>query len=165
MGQRGTNSYCSWKGSARSLVGPLSTRILGSQSFWTVTNVEYFLGGENTHLVDCPAINESICVKHNYKYVLGKINPNKTKSLQVRQRARGRRATNQWLNGKIRQMTEILSGPCAVGGRARGWGDRGGVRGLARSAPLIVCDPRRADMKAILNAKIKRRESFRPFAP
>jgi carbamoyltransferase len=29
----------------------------------------------------------------------------------------------------------------------------------------IVCDPRRADMKAILNVKIKRRESFRPFAP
>jgi carbamoyltransferase len=29
----------------------------------------------------------------------------------------------------------------------------------------IVCDPRRADMKSILNAKIKRRESFRPFAP
>ncbi len=29
----------------------------------------------------------------------------------------------------------------------------------------ILCDPRRADMKMILNAKIKRRESFRPFAP
>ena len=29
----------------------------------------------------------------------------------------------------------------------------------------IVCDPRRANMKDILNAKIKRRESFRPFAP
>lgn len=29
----------------------------------------------------------------------------------------------------------------------------------------IICDPRRADMKEILNAKIKRRESFRPFAP
>ena len=29
----------------------------------------------------------------------------------------------------------------------------------------IVCDPRRTDMKEILNAKIKRRESFRPFAP
>ena len=29
----------------------------------------------------------------------------------------------------------------------------------------ILCDPRRDDMKAILNAKIKRRESFRPFAP
>ncbi|NOZ10641.1 MAG: carbamoyltransferase [Gammaproteobacteria bacterium] len=29
----------------------------------------------------------------------------------------------------------------------------------------IICDPRRADMKDILNLKIKRRESFRPFAP
>ena len=29
----------------------------------------------------------------------------------------------------------------------------------------IICDPRRANMKDILNAKIKRRESFRPFAP
>jgi len=29
----------------------------------------------------------------------------------------------------------------------------------------ILADPRRADMKDILNAKIKRRESFRPFAP
>ncbi len=29
----------------------------------------------------------------------------------------------------------------------------------------ILCDPRRADMKDILNLKIKRRESFRPFAP
>lgn len=29
----------------------------------------------------------------------------------------------------------------------------------------ILADPRRADMKSILNDKIKRRESFRPFAP
>jgi len=29
----------------------------------------------------------------------------------------------------------------------------------------ILGDPRRADVKAILNSKIKRRESFRPFAP
>ena len=29
----------------------------------------------------------------------------------------------------------------------------------------ILCDPRRSDMKEILNLKIKRRESFRPFAP
>jgi carbamoyltransferase len=29
----------------------------------------------------------------------------------------------------------------------------------------ILGDPRRADMKEILNRKIKRRESFRPFAP
>ena len=29
----------------------------------------------------------------------------------------------------------------------------------------ILCDPRRGDMKEVLNTKIKRRESFRPFAP
>src|SRR5205809_2760330 len=29
----------------------------------------------------------------------------------------------------------------------------------------ILCDPQRADMKTVLKAKIKRRESFRPFAP
>ena len=29
----------------------------------------------------------------------------------------------------------------------------------------ILGDPRRSDMKSILNSKIKRRESFRPFAP
>jgi carbamoyltransferase len=29
----------------------------------------------------------------------------------------------------------------------------------------ILCDPRRGDMKETLNQKIKRRESFRPFAP
>jgi carbamoyltransferase len=29
----------------------------------------------------------------------------------------------------------------------------------------ILCDPRRSDMKDLLNFKIKRRESFRPFAP
>jgi len=38
-------------------------------------------------------------------------------------------------------------GPRALGGRS------------------IIADPRRADAKAILNTKIKRRESFRPFAP
>ncbi len=29
----------------------------------------------------------------------------------------------------------------------------------------IICDPRRAEMKDILNARIKKREAFRPFAP
>ena len=29
----------------------------------------------------------------------------------------------------------------------------------------ILCDPRRPEMKLILNARIKRREGFRPFAP
>src|SRR5207249_4765056 len=39
------------------------------------------------------------------------------------------------------------------------WGPR------ALGSRSILCDPRRADMKDILNSKIKRRESFRPFAP
>ena len=29
----------------------------------------------------------------------------------------------------------------------------------------LLCDPRRADMKEILNSRIKRREAFQPFAP
>ena len=43
-------------------------------------------------------------------------------------------------------------------GRAE-WGPR------ALGHRSILADPRRADIKAILNEKIKRRESFRPFAP
>jgi carbamoyltransferase len=47
-----------------------------------------------------------------------------------------------------------------------GWGQgrmEWGPRALGNRS--IVCDPRRDDMKSILNSKIKRRESFRPFAP
>jgi carbamoyltransferase len=39
------------------------------------------------------------------------------------------------------------------------WGSR------ALGNRSIVADPRRAEMKEILNARIKRREAFRPFAP
>jgi carbamoyltransferase len=56
--------------------------------------------------------------------------------------------------------------PAGGGGNRRGEGQgrmEWGPRALGNRS--IVCDPRRADMKAILNAKIKRRESFRPFAP
>jgi carbamoyltransferase len=51
-------------------------------------------------------------------------------------------------------------------GRVVGWFQgrmEWGPRALGNRS--IVCDPRRADMKDILNKKIKRRESFRPFAP
>jgi carbamoyltransferase len=51
-------------------------------------------------------------------------------------------------------------------GKVTGWFQgrmEWGPRALGNRS--IVCDPRRADMKAILNEKIKRRESFRPFAP
>jgi carbamoyltransferase len=51
-------------------------------------------------------------------------------------------------------------------GRVVGWFQgrmEWGPRALGNRS--IVCDPRRGDMKSILNDKIKRRESFRPFAP
>jgi carbamoyltransferase len=51
-------------------------------------------------------------------------------------------------------------------GRVLGWFQgrmEWGPRALGNRS--IVCDPRRADMKTTLNSKIKRRESFRPFAP
>lgn len=51
-------------------------------------------------------------------------------------------------------------------GRVVGWFQgrmEWGPRALGNRS--ILCDPRRADMKEILNRKIKRRESFRPFAP
>src|ERR1700733_10489454 len=51
-------------------------------------------------------------------------------------------------------------------GRIVGWFQgrmEWGPRALGNRS--ILCDPRRGDIRAILNAKIKRRESFRPFAP
>jgi carbamoyltransferase len=60
-----------------------------------------------------------------------------------------------------RQTAERVAAGKVIGwfqGRME-WGPR------ALGNRSIVCDPRRADMKDILNLKIKRRESFRPFAP
>ena len=51
-------------------------------------------------------------------------------------------------------------------GNVIGWFQGGmewGPRALGNRS--ILGDPRRSDMKEILNIKIKRRESFRPFAP
>jgi carbamoyltransferase len=64
-------------------------------------------------------------------------------------------------NALCRRTAQAVSDGKVVGwfqGRME-WGPR------ALGNRSIVCDPRRADMKTILNAKIKRRESFRPFAP
>ncbi len=55
---------------------------------------------------------------------------------------------------------------CIISGGVVGW-----FTGSAEFGPRalggrsILADPRRADAKEILNSKIKRRESFRPFAP
>jgi carbamoyltransferase len=53
-----------------------------------------------------------------------------------------------------------------AGGAVTGWFQgrmEFGPRALGNRS--IVVDPRRADMKAILNERIKKREPFRPFAP
>jgi carbamoyltransferase len=60
-----------------------------------------------------------------------------------------------------RRTAEAISEGKVIGwfqGRLE-WGPR------ALGNRSIICDPRRANMKEILNQKIKRRESFRPFAP
>jgi carbamoyltransferase len=60
-----------------------------------------------------------------------------------------------------RRTAETIAAGGVVGwfqGRME-WGPR------ALGNRSILCDPRRADMKEILNRTIKRRESFRPFAP
>jgi carbamoyltransferase len=59
------------------------------------------------------------------------------------------------------QTAELVAAGNVVGwfqGRME-WGPR------ALGHRSILADPRRADMKDILNARIKRREAFRPFAP
>lgn len=59
-----------------------------------------------------------------------------------------------------------LTAQAVADGKVVGWFQgrmEWGPRALGNRS--IVCDPRRVDMKNILNLKIKRRESFRPFAP
>ncbi|MEM8681719.1 MAG: carbamoyltransferase C-terminal domain-containing protein, partial [Planctomycetota bacterium] len=63
------------------------------------------------------------------------------------------------------QLFQVVS-DCLARGGVVGW-----FQGRAEFGPRalgnrsILADPRRADAKDILNEKIKRRESFRPFAP
>jgi carbamoyltransferase len=59
-----------------------------------------------------------------------------------------------------------LTAQAIAAGKVTGWFQgrmEWGPRALGNRS--ILGDPRRVDMKAILNSKIKRRESFRPFAP
>jgi carbamoyltransferase len=60
----------------------------------------------------------------------------------------------------------LLTAKAISEGKVVGWFQgrmEWGPRALGNRS--IVCDPRRADMQTVLNLKIKRRESFRPFAP
>src|SRR5579862_6167056 len=64
-------------------------------------------------------------------------------------------------NGLVEMAAAAIASGLVVGwfqGRME-WGPR------ALGNRSILGDPRRADMKDILNLKVKRRESFRPFAP
>jgi len=55
---------------------------------------------------------------------------------------------------------------CLTGGGVVGWfNGRAEFGPRALGGRSIIADPRRCDAKEILNLKIKRRESFRPFAP
>jgi carbamoyltransferase len=70
-----------------------------------------------------------------------------------------------WLAGTSDQLCEHVVDRIVEGG-VIGWFQgrmEWGPRALGNRS--ILCDPRRPDMKDILNLKIKRRESFRPFAP
>ena len=65
----------------------------------------------------------------------------------------------------VQQLFRETAGAIAEG-KIVGWFQgrmEWGPRALGNRS--ILCDPRRTDIKEILNRKIKRRESFRPFAP
>lgn len=69
---------------------------------------------------------------------------------------------------KIEDQDELCrkTAQAIADGKVVGWFEgrmEWGPRALGNRS--ILGDPRRADMKEILNLKIKRRESFRPFAP
>jgi carbamoyltransferase len=61
----------------------------------------------------------------------------------------------------IKKITELIS-EGKIGGILQGYSEVG-PRALGNRS--IICDPSFADMKDILNAKVKFREWFRPFAP
>ncbi|MDB3947349.1 carbamoyltransferase [Candidatus Pelagibacter sp.] len=66
---------------------------------------------------------------------------------------------------EISKLLQITASEIA-NGKVIGWFQgrmEWGPRALGNRS--IICDPRRPNMKDILNIKIKRRESFRPFAP
>jgi carbamoyltransferase len=82
-----------------------------------------------------------------------------------------RRVAIEAENCSVRQITDEnelveMTARAIADGLVVGWFQgrmEWGPRALGNRS--ILGDPRRADMKAILNLKIKRRESFRPFAP
>jgi carbamoyltransferase len=70
-----------------------------------------------------------------------------------------------WKEYADTELFEKIS-DCLVNGGVVGWfNGRAEFGPRALGGRSIIADPRRNDAKEILNSKIKRRESFRPFAP
>jgi carbamoyltransferase len=78
---------------------------------------------------------------------------------ETRNGARARRFTDE---GALASDTAAALARGEIVGWYQGRGEWG-PRALGNRS--ILADPRRADMKEILNARVKRREPFRPFAP
>lgn len=75
------------------------------------------------------------------------------------------RATSGIRYTKEKDITKKAAGLLAQG-KILGWFEGGseiGPRALGHRS--IICDPSKPEMKDILNAKVKHREGFRPFAP
>ncbi len=70
----------------------------------------------------------------------------------------------EWIEDEAELVRRTVD--CIVAGEVVGWFQgraEWGPRALGNRS--IVVDPRRTEMKDVLNARIKRREEFRPFAP
>ncbi|HZV69771.1 MAG TPA: carbamoyltransferase C-terminal domain-containing protein [Saprospiraceae bacterium] len=63
------------------------------------------------------------------------------------------------------ELFEIVSARLVNGGVIGWFNGRAEFGPRALGARSILADPRRKDAKELLNSKVKRRESFRPFAP
>ena len=89
----------------------------------------------------------------------------------------GSRFTNEEIKNSLKEKNVLFSQfedevlfekitDCLVNGGVVGWfNGRAEFGPRALGGRSILADPRRNDAKEILNLKVKRRESFRPFAP
>ncbi len=83
----------------------------------------------------------------------------------------GARAREEALERRGLRAEQMADAPAEAArllaeGRVVGWFQgRAEVGPRALGARSILADPRRADMKDVVNARVKRREAFRPFAP
>lgn len=110
------------------------------------------------------------------QYVYYKMHP-EAKRYHVRNACLGSRFSNEEIKSFLDQNgheylilddSALYEKICAViinGGVAGWFTGRAEFGPRALGGRSILADPRRKDAKEILNAKIKRRESFRPFAP